>query len=360
MAVRRFVPLGILAAALGVSVFAAGCRQHQQQQTPPVQPAGQTGPANGTVSAQLVSTTPVSDLAPNEMGQVLVLEYHEIGPKEGRWERTPANFRNDLETLYKDGFRTVSMKDYVTGNINLPRGASPVLLTFDDSDEGQFRYIEQNGKPVIDPDCAVGILEEFNKKHPDFGMHASFYVLPVAFHQDQYRKMKFDYIVQHGMELGEHTWSHNEPVSLRHLTDEKVQEELARPLQMVQSIEPGYQFYSFALPNGIWPKNKTLAHQGSWNGISYNIQAVLLVGSNPAPSPYSKKFDPLKIPRVQAVDIDARDVPPAYRVTAQIKQLVDKKRQYVSDGDPKTVTVPAAREADVDQAKLQGKTLKTD
>jgi hypothetical protein len=33
---------------------------------------------------------------------------------------------------------------------------------------------------VIDPDCAVGILEAFAREHPAFGHAATFYVLPGA------------------------------------------------------------------------------------------------------------------------------------------------------------------------------------
>jgi len=55
-----------------------------------------------------------------------------------------------------------------------------VVLTFDDSSPGQFRYLAQNGSTSVDPDCAVGILEAFARRHPDFGLAATFFVLPGA------------------------------------------------------------------------------------------------------------------------------------------------------------------------------------
>ena len=38
-------------------------------------------------------------LPPNELGRIMVLEYHKIDYPEERWTRTPENFRRDLETL---------------------------------------------------------------------------------------------------------------------------------------------------------------------------------------------------------------------------------------------------------------------
>jgi hypothetical protein len=32
----------------------------------------------------------------------------------------------------------------------------------------------------IDPDCAVRIVETFAALHPEFGLHATFFVLPAA------------------------------------------------------------------------------------------------------------------------------------------------------------------------------------
>ena len=57
----------------------------------------------------------------------------------------------------------------VTGKIDLPRGATPVVLTFDDSTRSQAALLP-DGR--IDPDSAVGIMLEFASDHPDFGLPA--------------------------------------------------------------------------------------------------------------------------------------------------------------------------------------------
>ncbi|MGH7418303.1 MAG: hypothetical protein ACREKB_11060, partial [Candidatus Rokuibacteriota bacterium] len=90
-------------------------------------------------------------LRPNELGRVMILEYHKIDYPEERWTRTPENFRRDLETLYARGYRLLALNDLLDGRITLPAGTTPVVLTFDDSSPGQFRYLQRNGDLEIDP-----------------------------------------------------------------------------------------------------------------------------------------------------------------------------------------------------------------
>lgn len=114
-------------------------------------------------------------LNPNELGEIMILMYHGIGPEESVWQRTPDNFRKDLEYMYQNGYRMISLNDYAKGEIKTEAGYTPIILTFDDGRQNNFSYIEENGKIVIDPDCAIGILEEFKNKYPDFNVTASFF-----------------------------------------------------------------------------------------------------------------------------------------------------------------------------------------
>ncbi|MEM7348491.1 MAG: hypothetical protein AAF485_30055, partial [Chloroflexota bacterium] len=68
----------------------------------------------------------------NELGQIMVLEYHRFGYPEQRYQRTPQNFRTDLERLYQSGYYPVNFGDIVRGLPNVPPGKKPVVLTFDD------------------------------------------------------------------------------------------------------------------------------------------------------------------------------------------------------------------------------------
>lgn len=114
-------------------------------------------------------------LNPNELGEIMILMYHGIGQEESVWQRTPQNFRKDLEYMYQNGYRMISLNDYARGEIKTQAGFTPIILTFDDGRQNNFNLIDVEGERVIDPDCAVGILEEFKSKYPDFNVTASFF-----------------------------------------------------------------------------------------------------------------------------------------------------------------------------------------
>src|SRR5690606_18203232 len=104
---------------------------------------------------------------PNELGRIPVLEYHLIGERDGRWARNWERFARDLELLHARGYRPITVRQLVRGEIDLPAGLSPVVITFDDASPGQFRYIERDGQFVVDPRSAVGVWDAFAAKHPE-------------------------------------------------------------------------------------------------------------------------------------------------------------------------------------------------
>lgn len=290
----------------------------------------------------------------NEMGAMMVLEYHRIG-EEGRWSRTPENFRSDLDLLYKEGYRAIRLCDLAENNINVAPGCTPAAFTFDDADPSQFRYVEQDGQLAIDPRCGVGVMEDFKKAHPDFNMTATFYVLPTLFGQDEYTEKKLRFLVDNGYDIGNHTLNHP---SLSDLSDNKVMEELTGNISMVQKYLPNYQELSIALPNGAEPKNQSLLNEGSLNGVKYSLVASLLVGANPSPAPCDASFDPMRMPRIQALDpsLDKGNS----GIYAWLNYFMENpERRYISDGEPNTVTVPKHMAGRVDMAKLGDRRLKT-
>jgi hypothetical protein len=96
---------------------------------------------------------------------------------------------------------------------------------------------------------------------------------------------------------------------------------------------------TFALPLGVWPKNRALAKTGSWTDpkthqvTKYDNDAILEVSGGPTKSPYDPTFNPLSITRIEMID-------------DQLTQILDKMdkngTRYVSDGDPSKVAKPAA------------------
>jgi len=277
-------------------------------------------------------------LPPNELGRIMILEYHKVDYPEQRWTRTPENFRRDLETLYARGYRLISFADLLDRKVKTPAGTTPIVLTFDDSSPGQFRYVEERGSVAIDPKSAVGILDAFTHEHPDFGRAATFFVLPGAskpnrlFNQPEFEGRKLQYLVSQGYEIGNHTLWH---ANLGKYDEATVRTQIAQAQEWIQRHVPDYRIRTLALPHGVYPKNIEWALRGSVKGVSYSHDAILMVAGGPAPSPFSKTFDPMHLPRIQAVD---QDLGYWLRYFEQNPQ-----ERFVSDGDPTTLTVPAKR-----------------
>ncbi|MFZ7103559.1 MAG: polysaccharide deacetylase family protein [Peptococcaceae bacterium] len=290
-----------------------------------------------------------AEIKANEAGQIMILEWHVIGEKEERWARTYTNFRRDLETLYEKGYRLVSLRDVVTNNISIEPGFTPVVLTFDDGTEGHFRYIEQDGERIIDPNCAVGILKSFAEEHPDFGLEATFFInYYTPFGQKDSWQDKMRAVVELGMDLGNHTVNHPK---LSTLAKEEVSEEIGKMAKMVQEVVPGYELDTLALPHGINPQDVNWAVEGEYQGVRYHNKAILLVGAGPSKSPAAEGFDAAKLPRIQVFQEEFDKWLNYFEQNPQ--------RRYISDGDPDTISIPASEEEKIDQSLLGSKELFT-
>jgi hypothetical protein len=280
--------------------------------------------------------------APNELGSIMILEYHRIGEPESRWTRSPASLRRDLERLWEEAYRPIPLTDLIRGAIHLPAGTSPVVFTFDDSSPGQFRYLERNDELQVDPDCAVGIFEAFARLHPEFPPRATFYVLPAAaepnrlFGQPEHEARKLRYLVSHGFDLGNHTLWH---ADLSKYPEVVVRAQLALAQQRIEQLVPGYRLRTLALPMGNYPRQMEWAIRGHAGGASYTHEGIFRVAGGPAPSPFSARFDPYHLPRIQVVGA----------ALADWVQYFDRHagQRYVSDGDPNMVTIPRGRRAEL-------------
>jgi len=301
-----------------------------ERETMPEEEKGAALGKPGTILPELMQHKP------NELGEVMILMYHEIGYPESAWRRTPENFRLDLENLYEQGYRAISLMDLVRGNIDIPAGTSPVVLTFDDGNKGNFYYLENNGELEPAPDCAVEIMEKFYQEKPDFGLAATFFIYyPNPFRQTQYIEKKLNYLAAKGFEIGNHTFGHT---NLAQLNASEIQRELAQHVQATQKYLPGYEVNSLALPYGGFPReNQELLLEGSYEGVAYRNEAVLLVGSNPGFPPFHQKFNRSRIPRIRASELETDGVG-LYDWLEYFRQNPHKR--YISDGDPHYVTAP--------------------
>lgn len=230
----------------------------------------------------------------NTMGSVLVPMYHHIGKTEKYMFRSIGHFKNDLERLYKMGFRPVTVHDYVNDEMRLPPGASPVAFTFDDSHRDQFNILE-NG--TIDPDCFVGVWLAFAERHPDFPVKATFYVNDNGpFGQKKWAKKKMAMLAEWGCQVGSHTMTH---LNMKAASEDKNKAEMAKCVDLIESF--GFRADSFCYPYGNKPHDMTLLTKGfEYNGKWYKHTDACLAGDRPAYSVHDKKFNPYNIARVEA------------------------------------------------------------
>lgn len=262
--------------------------------------------------------------------------YHQIlaDPGADRYNQTPQQFRAELERLAREGYVPVTAADLVARRIDIPAGKHPVVLTFDDSTTSQLA-LGPDGEPK--PDTAVGILLDVARANPGFTPVATMYVNAAPF-ADRDGKATLGWLHAHGFEVGDHTESH---ANLKKLDAAGVQRELAGDLARIRAAVPGIEVTTMALPFGVFPSDRALAARGSANGVSYDFGGVMLVGSNPAPSPYAAAWKPLAVPRIRSYSLPGADAPYESAHWLDVLAGPDGGR-YTSDGDPTTISFPAA------------------
>ncbi|NLU51384.1 MAG: polysaccharide deacetylase family protein [Clostridiaceae bacterium] len=326
-------------------------------ESPTPTPDAGTEPGNN-----LVIRTDYEAFKPNESGDIPIVMFHRFieayePNTEKEYTTTFAEFEALLQTLYDQGYRLISMRDFIDCNISVPAGTMPMVFTFDDGTAGQFNLIRENGVLKVNPKSAVGIMIEFNKKYPDFGLKGIFYVnMDIGdntFKGEGTLRERFEILEDLGFEIGTHTWGHVDYHKIT--TAEAVQESIGKNQEKAEEILPGLRFYSFALPFGHRPKNESLwtyLKEGTYNGINYNHESIMAVGAEPSVPSISKKYNSSYVRRIRAQG----RVPVDCDLTWWLPKMTPA-RMFVSDGDPTTIVVPKDKRDKIDESKLNGKTL---
>ena len=252
---------------------------------------------------EIVQNIPIPEVYRyNESGKIIIVMYHKFAKEEGtdEWCRSFDNFYKDLEYLYKKGYRSISLTDYINNDIKVPIGCTPIVLTFDDGSKGQFNLIKNDkGELIANPDSAVGVMEEFYVKHPDFGLNGTFFVNGSGFFSGEgTREERLQYLINKGFEIGNHTNSH---VNFSKASIDEIQKEIGMVVKNISDLTNGYTVNTLALPFGITSKEYAdFIKCGEYEGITYENKAILLVGASPALSPNSDNLNLLRLPRVRA------------------------------------------------------------
>jgi peptidoglycan/xylan/chitin deacetylase (PgdA/CDA1 family) len=281
----------------------------------------------------VLSDEQLAALGVNELGRVVVGEWHIIGDVDREYRTSRETFRAQLQDLYDRGYRPVTQAEFLAGTFPIPAGTAPIVLTFDDSTRGQFD-LDDDGEPV--PDTAVGIIEAFAAEHPDWRATAVFaFNFPEPFGDAGYAE-KLRWLIDNGYELSNHSVSHT---NLGSLSSDEVVANLAENQARLHEVVPDAPVPSLTLPFGAHAQNLAVERAGTADGTTYLHELVYLVGAYPSRSPHDAGFDPMAVQRV-----------PAHAVVGtgpewfgdRLDDLYEPGARFVSDGDPATVTYPAS------------------
>lgn len=285
----------------------------------------------------------------NELGRVPVMMYHGIHNKSNAetqytggnvdkdgYQRTAEAFRQDLEFYYNNNYRMIRLTDYIDGIIDVEIGKSPIIITFDDGLENNIKVLglDEKDNLIIDPNCAIGILEEFKKKYPDYNVTATFFVNQSLFNQPKYNEKILNWLVDNGYDIGNHSASHPD---FTKISIKETNYQIGSVYEQLNNIIPNKFVKIVALPYGS-PYSKTHANfsyimNSEYNNIQYETKAALRVGWESDYSPFSNDFDPTFIKRIRAYDNDGKE----FDIQANFKNL--ENNRYISDGDKNKIVI---------------------
>ena len=288
-----------------------------------------------------------AEVGANELGMIPVLMYHRVvEDPDSVYDRSPEGFRAELERLFADGYWPITVAELARGEIDVPAGTTPVALTFDDATREQAALDEDGAWAA---DSAVGILTDVAEAH-DVEPTASFYVNAEPFGGGSTSEAVLARLHAEGYELGNHTATHRD---LSGLSSGEATAELAAGVRVITDVVDA-EVTTMALPLGRWPDPREPAYAGEADGVAYAHEAVLLVGADPAPSPFSADFDPLALPRIRSQARDPDDPESQFASEAWLDWLDDDPdRRYVADGDPSRVSFPAELAERLDPAHAE-------
>jgi peptidoglycan/xylan/chitin deacetylase (PgdA/CDA1 family) len=183
--------------------------------------------------------------------EIPVLCYHRIRtilPNDGENMKTysvsPSQFAEQMKTLHENGFHTISpeqLYEYLVHKGKLP--SKPILITFDDTREEQYR---------------LGAAEL--KK---YGYKGLFFIMTVSIDRPGYMsKAQIKNLSDNGHAIGAHSWDHHLVTKYKG-TDWEIQ--LQKPKKKLETIT-GKPVKYFAYPSGVWstaaiPKIKSSGYQ---------------------------------------------------------------------------------------------------
>jgi peptidoglycan/xylan/chitin deacetylase (PgdA/CDA1 family) len=289
---------------------------------------------------------------PYELGHIMVVMYHGIIDNPP-YHRTEEEFRKDLKYMYDNGYRLISVRDFLDNNINIQAGKTPIVLTFDDALSSTFSLKTDNGNLVPKEGTAVAILEDFAKQYPDFGKTATFYIHVgnKIFEGDGTVEQRLKWLVENGYELGNHTATH---ANLANLSKEKLLEEIGKVDKLIKDTVDGSIVDSITFPFGKRPLELLdYVKNGKYKDHEYSYKVGFREGPSGAfVTPLDINYNPFNAPRVRGSEGADGDLWWYFNYYKEHPQY-----KYISDGNPQRVSIPKKYENKVNIDKLGDKEL---
>jgi hypothetical protein len=228
------------------------------------------------------------------------------------------DFKNELETLYESGYVTISLQKWLAGDLRVPEGKRPIVLSMDDLFYRNQIVLTSEGTPS--DQTGLGLAWKFSQEHPNFGFHWALFANlgdkpfgdgKTLAERDIQLANVIVWCLENDAMVYNHTYRH---VRFKYTNGIGVTAELKsndlslrRLLTLVNRQDliskPGNLF---ALPAGQWPRTKDAqtALYGYKNPEGIPLQAIFDVDFIGRPNfmaaPYAKKFDRYKLPRMVA------------------------------------------------------------
>lgn len=188
-------------------------------------------------SEKIVERVPNDATAILAKKQIPVLCYHHIREaKPGQSENfktysvTPAQFAEQMKALHDSGYHTIlpdQLYNYLVYNDELP--AKPVMITFDDSIEGQY---------------TIG-AREMDK----YGFKGVFFLMTISIGKPRYMtKENIKELADAGHAMESHTWDHH---MVTKLSGDEFEKQFSGSNKTIEEIT-GKKVSYFAYPFGIW------------------------------------------------------------------------------------------------------------
>ena len=226
------------------------------------------------------------------------------------------DFQEELEKLYASDYVTVSLEKWLAGDLRVPEGKRPLVMSMDDVFYRNQIVLTSDGTPS--DQTGLGLSWKFSKEHPDFGFHWALFAnlgdKPFGVGTDAEQKVQLANVIVWCLEndamVYNHTYRHTRlgRTTAIGITSELKNNDvyLRKLLALVnrQDLIPKIGNL-IALPAGQWPRPDTAAAlYGYINPEGVPLQAILdvdfIVRPNFMAAPYAAKFDQWKLPRMVA------------------------------------------------------------